>query len=245
MKTSEPELKTKATILRKLGLSYGEIKREVNVSKSTLSLWLKNVPLTDKQKNRLYTKQISILERGPQSQKERRTREVVKIISDAEKEIKVPIADEAYKLFGVALYWAEGDKAKRFAITNSDPALILFIVKWLNKVLKVSPRELSASLNLYPQQNENDIKNFWSRLTGIPLKNFEKSFIKPANKNYKKNNLYYGTIKIRVRKGTDFRYKVFGWAKKVVDEYVGERVDFVQKQWNSLKETNRPINLDL
>jgi len=84
------------------------------------------------------------------------------------------------------------------------------MVKWFKEVLKISPETLKANLNIYPQQNEQEIKQFWSELTGIPLENFGKSYIKPLSKGYKKNNLYYGTIKIRVLKGTNLRYRVFG-----------------------------------
>lgn len=60
-------LKSRAIQLRKRGLSYNEIKRNINVSKSTLSYWLKLIPLKPEHQKRLYTKQIRILSRGSQS----------------------------------------------------------------------------------------------------------------------------------------------------------------------------------
>jgi transcriptional regulator with XRE-family HTH domain len=139
----------KAVALRRKGLSYNEIRKKIDVSKSTLSLWLKGIRLRPEYRRRLYTKQIEILSRGATSQKERRSREVDAIIETSMRETSFPISEEAYKLFGVALYWAEGSK----------------------------PR-----LNIYSQQDENDIKNFWSDLTGIPMTNFGKTYIKPANR---------------------------------------------------------------
>lgn len=235
-------LKEKAIKLRSGGLSYNEIKKEVPVAKSTLSLWLKNIRLKPEYRKRLYTKQIEILSRGSQSQKERREREVSQILYSAAKEILLPISDEAYKLFGAALYWAEGNKTRDFAITNSDPHLVLFMVKWLEKIFYIKPYNLKASLNIYQQQNENNIKNFWSQLTNIPVKNFGKSYIKPLNKNYKKNNLYYGTIKIRVAKGTDSRYRVFGWVNAIL-KHIEPKVTLTQNKWRSLREMSRPVNL--
>ena len=240
--TKYSQLKTKAIKLRRKGLSYNEIRNEVKVAKSTLSLWLKTVPLTAEQRERLYTKSILILARGPQSQKERRIREIAKIINAAEKEICLPISFETYRLIGAALYWAEGNKTKKFEITNSDPNFILFIVKWLEKVFGIRPTRLKVNLNIYSQQNDQDLKQFWSQLTGIPLENFGKSFVKPPNKGYKKNNLYYGTIKIRVSRGTDFRHQVYGWIKTVL-QGIAPDVDLVQKEWKSLKEVPRPVNI--
>src|SRR5581483_3279232 len=46
-------LKEQAISLRKDGKSYKEIREVINVSKGTLSLWLKDVVLTDEQKAKL------------------------------------------------------------------------------------------------------------------------------------------------------------------------------------------------
>ncbi|MBM3257871.1 MAG: hypothetical protein FJZ05_01470 [Candidatus Nealsonbacteria bacterium] len=236
------QLKLRAKKLRQKGLSYGEIRKELNIAKSTLSLWLKTIPLTPKQKKRLYTKNILILSRGPQSQKERRIREITEIVSSAEKEISLPLCPETFRLIGAFLYWAEGSKTSRFEITNSDPNLILFVVRWFKKIFLVPAKNLKANLNIYPQQNEIEIKNFWSQLTGIPLENFGKSFVKPLSKGYKKNNLYYGTIKIRVPKGTDMRHRVFGWIKATLKD-TAPQIELVQREWKSLKEICRPVNI--
>ncbi len=234
--------KKKAIKLRNKGLSYNEIKKEVPIAKSTLSLWLKSILLKPEHQKRLYTKQIQILSKGPQSQKSRREKEVEQIIKNAEKEIQIPIALKTYRLIGAVLYWAEGSKGKQFALTNSDPHLILFTIHWIEKILKIPTEKLKMRLNIYPQQNELKIKNFWSDLTGIPLKNFGKSYIKPANKNYKKNNLYYGTARIEIPKSTNIKYKIFGWIKAVLKE-IETNVKLTEKKWECLKKTKRPVNL--
>ena len=64
--------KIRAIKLRREGLSYREIRKHVPVAKSTLSLWLKNIPLKEKDRKRLYTKQIYSLSLGSASQKIRR-----------------------------------------------------------------------------------------------------------------------------------------------------------------------------
>ena len=46
-------LKAKAIELRRQGQSYSDILKVVNVSKGTISLWLRNVELTQEQKGRL------------------------------------------------------------------------------------------------------------------------------------------------------------------------------------------------
>lgn len=236
------KLKSEAIALRKEGLSYNEINKKLGAPKSTLSYWLKTVPLTKEQKKHFYTKRILNLARGPQGQRERRKREIAKIIKEAEKEIELPLSFKTHRLLGAALYWAEGSKTNHFSVTNSDPHFILFMVRWLKEIFGISPKNLKANLNIYPQQNEEEIKQFWSQLTGIPLENFGKSFVKPPNKGYKKNNLYYGTIRIRVPKGTEMRHRVFGWVKAALKD-TAPKVELTQRRWKSLKETPRPVNL--
>jgi hypothetical protein len=234
-------LKFKALQLRKKGLSYNEINKSIQVSKSTLSYWLKSVPLKAEYRKRLYTKRIDILCRGPKSIKEKRAKEVSIIVQRAKKEIKLPISLESLRLMGACLYWAEGSKKKMCEITNSDPYLILFFIKWVEKIFKISPENLKARLNIYSQQNEIKIIKFWSDLTGIPTKRFGKTFIKPLSKNYKKNNLYYGTIRIEVPKSVDLNYKISSWINLITDS-LKPKIKLVQKKWRSL-EISRPVNL--
>ncbi|MBI2624250.1 helix-turn-helix domain-containing protein [Candidatus Parcubacteria bacterium] len=232
----------KAISLRKQGWSYREIRTEVAVSKSTLSSWLKGLPLKPEHKERLYTKQIAILSRGSQSQKARRQREVDAIIAAAKKEVRLPISHEVFRLMGVALYWAEGSKGKMLEITNSDPRLILFMVRWITSMFSILPTNLKMRLNIYPQQNETSIKKFWSDLTGIPISNFGKTFIKPRSKGFKKNNLYYGTARIEVPKSVDLHYRIFGWLQAALKNLDPE-VAPTERKWQSLRNTVRPVNL--
>jgi len=237
-------LKKKARRLRRKGLSYKEIREQgVDVSKSTIALWVRDIPLKPEHRERLYTKQVQGMARGANSQKERRAREVNVIIEKAMQEIKLPISEDAFRLFGAALYWAEGSKTSEFKITNSDPRLISFMVHWLKMVFQIDPAILKPHLNIYSQQDELALKKFWSDLTGIPLTNFGKSYVKPLNKGYKKNNLYYGTIQIYVPKSVDLKHRVFGWTKAVLQNLESE-VILAERKWVRLKNTPRPINLD-
>lgn len=236
-------LKKKAIKLRKKGLSYNKIKKEVDVAKSTLSLWLKSIPLKSEYRKKLYTNSVRNLARGSQSQRERRLREVEKITKDAEQEIKNPLSFETYRLLGAALYWAEGSKGKMFRITNSDPCFILFMVRWIERICGVSSNNLKTRLNIHPQQSEREIKRFWSDLTNIPLDNFGKTYIKPFSTGFKKNNLYYGTIEIYVPKSADFKVRLSGWINAILQD-TDPKIRLIEKRWKKLTKVSRPINLD-
>ena len=242
METNE-KLKKQAVELRLGGLSYGEIRNKISVPKSTLSSWLKNIALKPKDRKRLYAKVSKYLAQGPYSQKERRAREVENILKEAKDEIDLPLSLETTRMMGAMLYWAEGRKKNGgLELTNSDPLLIYFFVKWLEEIFSMPASGLRMRLNIYSQQNEGQLKKFWSKLTGIPLSNFGKSFVKPPNKFFKKNNLYYGTARVEVPKGGNKKHRIHGWIQKALQD-LHPNIDSIERQWTSLKEVKRPVNI--
>ena len=223
-----------ARAMRKKGASLKDMAVAIGTSKSTVRLWTKDVVLSPEAKKRLYTSQMLKMTRGANNQRERRLKEIREIIEKAKTEINQPIGDVSFKLLGAMTYWAEGAKYGQMAIINSDPLLIKFMVEWMRKVFNVQYGDMKIHLNIYPQQNETEMKDFWSAITNIPLSNFGKSFIKPVNKNYKKNTLYYGTAHVRLFKSSNNLYRTFGWVRKLLEDQ-GINVDTIVTRWNSLR----------
>ena len=118
-----------AIAFRKSGRSYGEIMRVVNVSKSTLSLWLRDLPLTPDEQGQLESNIVQGRRtRGAANRARRTAREAAAI---AEARAQVPsLAQSELFVAGVAAYWCEGAKTKpwrtaaRVQFINSDPGLI-------------------------------------------------------------------------------------------------------------------------
>ena len=213
------DMRKLATALRKKGLSYNEIREHVPVSKSSLSLWLKHVRLSPKHRARLYTKQIQILSRGTPSQVERRKREINLIIETARKDIMLPLSPETYRFLGAALYWAEGSKTRNFEIANSDPVLIAFMTQWFERMFNISTSTLKAYLNIYSQQNETDVKRFWSEITEYQLRTLGKVLSNPPIKDLRKT-IYITELLKYVPKGTDMRHKTLAWIQAALQDAV-------------------------
>ncbi|HEY4474866.1 MAG TPA: hypothetical protein VJC06_03020 [Candidatus Paceibacterota bacterium] len=79
--------KEKAILLRKEGLSYNEILKQVPVAKSSLALWLQSIELSEKQKQRLIEKKLASARRGALKKKEDRILRTRVIKETAEKEV--------------------------------------------------------------------------------------------------------------------------------------------------------------
>ena len=208
----------KARFLRKQGLSYNEIKQKLELSKSTISLWCRDVILSKRQKQRLWHNWLTSPKLGGLANHERREQEILEIKRAARNEIQ-KLNGETFRVAGIMLYWAEGTKTQSTAISNSDPRIIKLMVGWFKKVFNIAPIQLKAHLHIHYGNDEKKIKKYWSQLTGIPLKNFGKSFIKPAGTGHRTNILPNGIIKIRVSGigSENLRHRILAWSEKVYD----------------------------
>ena len=59
------------------------------------------------------------------------------------------------------------------------------------------------------------IEKYWSKIINIPLNQFSKTVLikSESKKIYPKNNIYYGTVRLKVRQGTQLRRKINGWVE--------------------------------
>lgn len=211
------EDKINAQALRRKGFSYKEIINLIPASKDTISRWCRDIKLTKKQLNRLYQSKIkgglkgSII--GAKKQQERRIKETSELYKQGIKEIgKLTNRDEFVS--GVALYAAEGTKRdRRCDFSNSDPKLIKFMVNWFLKYCHVSKEKFRGAIWLHEGLNEKKAKQFWSKLTKIPIFNFHKTYIaknKINSKKIRKNIHEYGVFSIRISNAKIHR-KIMGW----------------------------------
>ena len=105
--------KNKAIELRKQGFSYAEIQEHVPVSKGILSAWLRYLPMTAKETNRLTSKIAERKDRGRIKSmfvnRQFRLNREIQTFEDAKNQFKKHSSDSVF-LIGIALYWAEGAK---------------------------------------------------------------------------------------------------------------------------------------
>lgn len=211
-------LRLEALKLRKKGISVRRIAQVLDISKSTVSHWTRDVILTVEQLENLRQSSIKGAELGRLKsallQKERR----LKVIEDSRiKGIKMfsNLTKRELLITGLALYWGEGSKKdRRIEFCNSDPRMIKFFIHWLQSCFGINTEDLRGYLGINEAhfKRENVVKQYWSKLTDIPLSQFRKTFFKKtANKKvYENFNEHYGTLNIRVAKSAALFYRVMG-----------------------------------
>lgn len=215
---AKSELRLKAITMRSKGESVNLIAKKLKVSKSSASIWVRDVILSVKQLENLQNRKIKGWElarlNGAFSQKKRRLDLIEKEKVNGINHLK-KMTDNEFFTAGVALYWAEGSKKKReFYICNSDPKMIMFMLKWMNKFfdIKIDDLKVVVGVNEIHKKRDQIIKQYWSKITGIPVSQFRRTSFKKTRvlKHYDNFNDHFGTLAVHVLKGSRFYYKMLG-----------------------------------
>lgn len=199
------KLRQKAVDLRlKHQLSYGEIKRRLGVSKSTLSYWLQEYPLTAE-------KILELQRKG--WQKGETSREKYRLTMRKKREgiddtvfrkygafFRGKLTDDLFFVAGLMLYWGEGDKRNKYRLVmaNTDPHLLTFFVKWAVKFLQVNREDFRVQLHLYENMDISSEERFWRNNLKLPMAQFYKTQIRRVSQNtYSyKGPLRHGTCSV-------------------------------------------------
>lgn len=212
--------------LRRQGLSYKEILQAISVSKSTISLWCKDIQLTKEQQFRLLEKKQFGQRKGSlvaaDNKRKARILRTELIRKEARKEIgRISMRDKF--VVGVALYAAEGTKGDgKAAFANSDPQLIKFMMDWFLKFTKVPVKKMRGAIWLHEGLSEKNSKKFWSDLVSLPSNQFHKTYIakvKSNSKKVRKNIHQYGVFQIRFSDSAIHR-KIMGWIYAVFHDRI-------------------------
>ena len=182
MKTVQREKAVELRLVHQLG--YGEIAKRVKVSKSTLSRWLENLPLSD---DRMLELRRSAWSRG--EAKREKFRQTMRAKRDkreqdtylAQKKKLSKISEQSLFVAGLMLYAAEGDKKSRaeIAFSNTDAAMVLFFARWLERFLGIEQSKLRIQLHLYANMDISAEESFWKKQLGMDQGQLCKTQIRP------------------------------------------------------------------
>lgn len=170
--------KHKALILREKGYSYSQIKKITKVSKSTLSAWLAEFPLSKSRIDELRGRNPKRIERFRDTMRKKRELEESRVFEIVRTQLGKFSSREKI-IAGLFLYWGEGTKAASYttALSNTDPDVMRFYMCWLNE-LGINNDQVAVRLHLYKGMNINNEVEYWSDYLKIPKKCFRKAYIK-------------------------------------------------------------------
>jgi len=169
-----------AVRLRRRGFSIVEIEKKMDINRSTLSGWFKNIQLGEREKLRLlghWRKGLSDARgRAVKWHNAQKKERLLVAEKDAEKVVsRLNIADQNVLELALAmLYWGEGFKNDgKPGMGNTDPKMLQFYIYVLREVFFVTIDALTAQLHLRADQNEKDEVAYWSKELSLPASNFK------------------------------------------------------------------------
>ncbi|MEU3930495.1 hypothetical protein AB0E85_00305 [Streptomyces sp. NPDC029044] len=212
---AKDDLREKARELRLQGWTYDQIQVELGCSKSSISLWVRDLPKPERKRS---TEEASaIARRGWEAALQRREDER-RHAKEAAKHAVGDLSDREVFLAGVTLYWAEGAKDKpysrreRLHFINSDPNVISFFLRWLD-VLGVERERLRFRVSIHESANVARSETFWAALAGVEPSTFQRATLKRHHaKTSRKNtaDAYHGCLIVYVLRSADLYRRMEG-----------------------------------
>ncbi|GAA2060161.1 hypothetical protein GCM10009801_01450 [Streptomyces albiaxialis] len=212
---AKDDLCERARELRKEGKTYPEIERELGVSRSSVSAWVRDLPMPPR---RTREEASAIARRGWDMRLRLREEERQRTTAAAKAEIGT-LSDRELFLIGVGLYWAEGAKSKPYerreivTFVNSDPGMIKLYLAWLD-LLGVERERLRFCVMIHESADVAGAERYWVDLVGAGPDAFNKTTLKKHNPKTVRKNVgadYHGCLVVRVQKGADLYRRIEGW----------------------------------
>ena len=211
----------KALTLRKQGMSYSQIKKILKVSKSTLSLWLGDYPLSRQRIRELRDCNEQRIEKYRETMKRKKEERREKIYKIQKNNI-LPLNKRELFLAGLMLYWGEGTKCRMtsLGISNSDPSVIKFFIYWITKILLSPKNKIKIQLHLYNDMNMDEETKYWSNTLKIPKEQFNQPYIKKTSSKRinHKGSFGHGTCQVRAG-NTPLAEKIFMSIRTISERY--------------------------
>jgi hypothetical protein len=212
---AKDDLREKARELRTQGLSYNEIAAQLDVSKSSVSLWVRDLPCPERFTYVHNERRYEGLRKHFEARAAMRAAE-----SEAAAAEIGELTERELLIAGAIAYWCEGTKSKpphnseRVVFVNSDPGLIRLFLRFLASV-GVDQGDLTFNVSIHETADVEAAHRFWQEVAGASPERFTKPTIKRHNPKTNRKNAgdsYHGCLRVAVYRSSPLYRKIAGWA---------------------------------
>jgi AcrR family transcriptional regulator len=167
------KLVERAQALRSEGLTMLEIARELGVSKSSVSLWTRDVEFVPRRDG---SGRHAPVRRAPNVLQRRKGEEIERLNAEGIARLGV-LNGQAFLAAGAALYAGESGKGESTVIfANSDVHMMAFFCTWLRRHFAIEESRLTVRVYLHQGLDLGAAQTHWSRVTGVPLSQFRSPY---------------------------------------------------------------------
>jgi transcriptional regulator with XRE-family HTH domain len=205
------------------GLSYREIEEAIGVSRSTLSHWLRDIPLTEEQKARLQERiranRAAFAARAWKVNRDRYKQAREEARRGGER-IMEDVPDETCvdELALAMLYLGDGTKTGgRVQMASTNPDILRYFLWSLRSLYEVEEERISFRLNLVEAARplEQELIRWWARELDCSEDQFNKTQFDTRSHQTKVTEDYYGVCTI-THNSTYLKERILGLAQAYV-----------------------------
>ncbi len=195
------------------GLSVKAIATALSVSSSSVSRWVRDVPLTPQQEAALIAADPS---KGGRLQAHRGWADLCRKRRLAAQAAGRDLAAAATPLhvMGCMLFWAEGSKSRNSVkFTNSDPDMLRLFVRFLRESYGVQDEQLTFAVNVHLDNglSLDEVERYWLDMLDLPASCLRAASVnRPSSASrWRRNVLPYGTGRLAVH-STEIVQSIYG-----------------------------------
>ncbi len=206
--------------MRREGASLGDIVAATGCAKSTVSLWVRDIPLAEEQVVQLQARNPIVSRQHVGNLVWSRKNRELRLEAQREGRARADGTDSLH-LAGCMLYWAEGAKNRNNVVfTNSDVDMMVFFLEFLRRCYGVRDEQVALSINCFLGNGMTlqEIEAWWRERLDLPASCLRKAAVNRPSRASKRvrPQLRYGTARIAV--GSTFIVQsIYG----ALQEYVG------------------------
>jgi Helix-turn-helix domain len=177
--------------LRATGLPMAEIAARLGVSKSSISLWVRDVPFEPRPGPARGRR------RSPNALQQRKQAEIDRLLAEGRDRVG-RLSEREFLVAGIALYAGEGSKGDGSIIfANSDPRMVAFFCSWLRHFFRIDESRLRVRIYLHQGLDLAAATAFWSEVTGVPESQFLKPYRAAADPSIRHAKHVHGCVGVR------------------------------------------------
>jgi hypothetical protein len=192
------EAQEKARLMRAENMTLADIAATLGVSKSSVSVWVRDVPFTPS-KRRYGAK------RTTHPAHTAKLRQIEQLNELGIKRIGT-LGEEAFLAAGVALYAGEGAKNDgNIVFANTDARMVSFFCAWLRRFFEIDESRIRIRVYLHEGLDLDAAERHWSQVTGVPRCQFRAPYRATADSTIRRTKHEYGCVYVNYGCSTTHR----------------------------------------
>jgi hypothetical protein len=177
----------RARAMRARGMTLLDIASALGVSKSSVSLWVRDVPFTPSPRRTGAKRRTHPAARAKQRQ--------IEDLDEAGRRVIGTLSQGAFLAAGVALYAGEGSKGDgKVLFANTDARMVSFFCAWLRRFFDIDEPRLRVRVYLHEGLDLDAAEQFWAAVTRVPRSQFREPYRAVADSSIRRAKHEHGCV---------------------------------------------------